>query len=161
MSGDSDSLVGAGERALEAGEWLAARGSFEAALELEESPAALLGLGNALWWLDETDASLRCRERAYAGFRHRSDPFQATTTALQLAYHYGANLGDVPAARGWGARAARLVEEFELAPLEGWVLLGQAAAPPRAGIRRWARASLVRHARSGAASATTTWSCAR
>jgi ATP/maltotriose-dependent transcriptional regulator MalT len=133
VSGDCDSLLGAGQRALEAGEWLAARGSFEAALELEETPEALLGLGNALWWLDETEASLRSRERAYAAFRHRPDPFQAAITALQLAYHYGANLGDVPAARGWGARAARLVEEFELAPLEGWVLLGQAAGATTGG----------------------------
>ena len=85
MSVDSDALLAAGQRALEAGEWSAARSSFEAALEVEESPEALLGLGNALWWLDETEASLRCRERAYAAFRHRSDPFQATTTALQLA----------------------------------------------------------------------------
>jgi tetratricopeptide (TPR) repeat protein len=159
VSGDSDSLLEAGDRALEAGEWLAARSSFEAALELEETPEALLGLGNALWWLDETEASLRSRERAYAAFRHRPDPFQAAVTALQLAYHYGANLGDVPAARGWGARAARLVEEFELAALEGWVLLSQ--APPRAGIRTWARGSLVRRARTRGAWATTTWSCAR
>ena len=133
MSVDSDALLAAGQRALEAGEWSAARSSFEVALELEESPAALLGLGNALWWLDETEASLRCRERAYAAFRHRSDPFQATTTALQLAYHYGANLGDVPAARGWGMRAARLVEDFGLAPLEGWVLLSRAAGASSGG----------------------------
>jgi ATP/maltotriose-dependent transcriptional regulator MalT len=133
VSVDSDALLAAGQRALEAGEWSAARSSFEAALELEESPAALLGLGNALWWLDETDASLRCRERAYAGFRDRSDPFHATTTALQLAYHYGANLGDVPAARGWGMRAARLVEDFGLAPLEGWVLLSRAAGASSGG----------------------------
>jgi DNA-binding CsgD family transcriptional regulator len=138
VSVDSDTLLAAGQRALNAGEWSAARSSFEAALELEESPAALLGLGNALWWLDETEASLRRRERAYAAFRRRSDPFQAATTALQLAYHYGANLGDVPAARGWGMRAARLVEDFDLAPLEGWVLLSRAAGAssggdPRAG----------------------------
>ena len=133
VSVDSDALLAAGQRALEAGEWSAARSSFEAGLELEESPAALLGLGNALWWLDETEASLRCRERAYAAFRHRSDPFQAATTALQLAYHYGASLGDVPAARGWGMRAARLVEDFELAPLEGWVLLSRAAGASSGG----------------------------
>jgi DNA-binding CsgD family transcriptional regulator len=133
VSVDSDALLAAGQRALEAGEWSAARSSFEAALEVEESPAALLGLGNALWWLDETEASLRCRERAYAAFRHCSDPFQATTTALQLAYHYGANLGDVPAARGWGMRAARLVEDFQLAPLEGWVLLSRAAGASSGG----------------------------
>jgi DNA-binding CsgD family transcriptional regulator len=133
VSVESDSLRAAGERALEAGEWSAARRSFEAALELQETPEALLGLGNALWWLDEAEASLRYRERAYAAFRHRPDPFQAAATALQLAAHYGANLGDVPAARGWGARAGRLVEEFELAPLEGWVLLSQAAGASTGG----------------------------
>ena len=117
MSGDSDSLLGAGQRALEAGEWLAAKGSFEAALELEETPEALLGLGNALWWLDETEASLRSRERAYAAFRHRPDPFQAAITALQLAYHYGANLGDVPAAHAVCRHGARLVEPYGPQPL--------------------------------------------
>jgi DNA-binding CsgD family transcriptional regulator len=133
VSDDSDSLVAAGEQALEAGEWSMARSAFEAALELEETPEALLGLGNALWWLDETEASLRHRERAYAAFRNRPDPFHAAATALQLAAHYGGNLGDVPAARGWGARAGRLVEEFELAPLEGWVLLGRAAGASSGG----------------------------
>jgi DNA-binding CsgD family transcriptional regulator/tetratricopeptide (TPR) repeat protein len=133
VPGDFDALLGAAEQALEAGDWSRARSSFEAALELEETPEALLGLGNALWWLDETEASLRCRERAYAAFRHRPDPFQAAATALQLAAHYGANLGDVPAARGWLLRAARLVEEFELAPLEGWVLLSRAAGATSGG----------------------------
>jgi DNA-binding CsgD family transcriptional regulator len=153
VSVDSDALVGAGERALGAGEWSAARSSFEAALELEETPEALLGLGHALWWLDETEASLRYRERAYAAFRRRPDPFRAATTALQLATHYGGNLGDVPAARGWGARAGRLVEEFGLAPLEGWVLLGRAAGSssggnPQAG-ETFARQALEIARRSG------------
>ena len=133
MSASSDSFRDAGERALEAGEWSAARSSFEAALELEETPEAQVGLGNALWWLDETEASLRYRERAYSAFRNRPDPFHAAATALQLAAHYGGNLGDVPAARGWGARAGRLVEEFELAPLEGWVLLSRAAGASSGG----------------------------
>jgi DNA-binding CsgD family transcriptional regulator len=133
VPGDSDALLGAAEQALEAGDWSTARDLFEASREVEETPEALLGLGNALWWLGEIEASLRCRERAYAAFRHRPDPFQAAATALQLATHYGANLGDVPAARGWGARAARLVEEFELAPLEGWVLLGRAAGATTGG----------------------------
>jgi ATP/maltotriose-dependent transcriptional regulator MalT len=146
VSVDSDAHLAAGQRALEAGEWSAARSSYEAALELEESPAALLGLGNALWWLDETEASLRCRERAYAAFRHSSDPFHAATTALQLAYHYGANLGDVPAAQGWGMRAARLVEEFDLAPLEGWVLLGRAAGASSGG-DPWVGERFARRAR--------------
>ena len=61
--------------------------------------------------------------------RIRSTPHPAT----ELCPHYGGNLGDFPAARGWGARAGRLVEEFELAPLEGWVLLGRAAGASSGG----------------------------
>ena len=133
VSVDSDSFRAAAERALEAGEWSVARSSFEAALKLEETPEALVGLGNALLWLDEAEASLRYRERAYAAFRNRPDPFHAAATALQLAAHYGGNLGDGPAARGWAARAARLIEEFQLAPLEGWVLLSRAAGASSGG----------------------------
>jgi DNA-binding NarL/FixJ family response regulator len=135
---DSDALLGAAEQALKAGDWATARSAFEAALEQKETPEGLLGLGNALWWLQETEASLRCRERAYAAFCRRPDPFQAAIVALQLSPHYGASLGNDAAARGWLGRAARLVEEFKLAPLEGWVLLGRAAlantgGDPRAG----------------------------
>jgi DNA-binding CsgD family transcriptional regulator len=146
VSSDSESRLSAAQQALEAGEWSSARSLFEAALEEEETPEALLGLGNALWWLDEAEASFRCRARAYAGFRERAhfgvrrgrNAFQAAVVALQLAMHYGGNLGNVVAAQGWLGRAARLVEEFELSPLQGWVVLGRAAAAvsggnPRAG----------------------------
>jgi DNA-binding CsgD family transcriptional regulator len=124
---DADALLGAAEEALKAGEWATARRSFEAALEQNETPEGRLGLGQALWWLQETEASLRCRERAYAAFCRRPDPFQAAIVALQLSAHYGASLGNAVAARGWLGRAARLVEEFQLAPLDGWVQLGRAA----------------------------------
>ena len=130
---DAGALLGAAEQALEAGDWSTARSSFEAALEQEETAEALLGLGTALWWLQEAEASLRCRERAYAAFRRRPDPFQAALVAGQLSQHYGASLGNVAAARGWLGRAARLVEEFELAPLEGWVLFGRAALASSGG----------------------------
>jgi ATP/maltotriose-dependent transcriptional regulator MalT len=123
---------------MKAGDWATARSSYEAALQREETPEALLGLGNALWWLQEPEASLRCRERAYAAFRRRPDPFQAAIIALMLCPHYSASLGNFTAARGWLGRAARLVEEFQLTPLEGWLLLGRAAlantsGDPRAG----------------------------
>src|SRR6266545_227548 len=124
---DSDALLGVAEQALKAGDWATARSSFEAALEVEETPEGLLGLGNALWWLQETEASLLCRERAYAAFCRRPDPFPAGVVALQLSHHFGASLGNDAAARGWLGRAATLVEEFKLAPLDGWVLLGRAA----------------------------------
>ena len=127
MPADRDALIGAADDALKAGDWSTARTLYEAAVALEETPEALLGLGTALWWLQEADASLRCRERAYAAFRRRSDPFKAAIVALQLCPHYSGSLGNYAAARGWLGRAARLVEEFKLAQLDGWVLLGRAA----------------------------------
>jgi tetratricopeptide (TPR) repeat protein len=72
-----EALVTAGDRALEAGEWSAARDSFRTALELGQTAEALNGLGQALWWLGKTQDSIDYRERAYAEFRRRQDPVQA------------------------------------------------------------------------------------
>jgi len=121
-------LLVAGEQALVAGKWATARDSFEAALEQEETAEALNGLGSALGWLDETEASLRYRERAYAEFRRRPDPLQAAVIAMQLCSQYAASLGNVAASRGWLGRFERLVEQFELPPMmEAWVLLCRAS----------------------------------
>jgi len=51
------------------------------------------------------------------------DPVQATSVALQLGFVYQANLGNDTAAARWAAHAARLVGEFDLEPMRGWVLL--------------------------------------
>jgi DNA-binding CsgD family transcriptional regulator len=154
VSTDTESTLAAAQQALAAGEWSSARELFESALQEEETPEALLGLGNALWWLDEAEESFRCRTRAYARFRERANAgtargrnaFQAATVALQLATHYGGNLGNTAAAQGWLERAARLVDEFELSALEGWVLLGRAAAVTSGGDPRTGEA-LARQAR--------------
>ena len=109
-------------------EWARARESFEAALAHEETAEALNGLGIALGWLDEVEASLRCRERAYAEFRRRPDPLQAAVIAMQLCSQYASSLGNLAASRGWLGRLERLVEQFELPPLmEAWVLLCRAS----------------------------------
>jgi DNA-binding CsgD family transcriptional regulator/predicted negative regulator of RcsB-dependent stress response len=122
-----EALVTAGDRALEAGEWSAARDSFRTALELGQTAEALNGLGQALWWLGKTQDSIDYRERAYAEFRRRPDPVQAATIALVLCVHYQANVGNPAASAGWLARATRLVEEFELEDFRGWLLLMKAA----------------------------------
>ena len=128
MPGGTEALLVAGQQALLAREWAAAKRSFEAALEQEETAEALNGLGSALGWLDETEASLRYRERAYAEFRRRPDPFQAALIAMQLCSQYAGSLGNLAASRGWLGRFERLVEQFELPPLmEAWVLLCRAS----------------------------------
>ncbi len=143
MAGDAEALLREAQEALEAGNWSAARTSFEAALEREELAEALFGLGNALWWLGETEASVQYQARAYASFYRRPDPAQAALTAIYLCLTYRASLGNDAASRGWLGRAARLVEEFELAPLGGWVSLCRAVMAndddDPATAERWAR----------------------
>jgi DNA-binding CsgD family transcriptional regulator len=123
MSVEADGLVAAGHAALGAGDWPAAKSSFEAALEREEAAETLAGLSDALWWLGDSKAAVRCAERAYAGFRRRPDPVRAAFAAISLYFLYRISLGNTAASRGWLGRLARLVEDFGLAPLAGWVLL--------------------------------------
>ena len=89
----------------------------------DDSPEVLFGLGEALWWLGEIRESVRCWEQAYVAFRRPPDPVQAANVALQLSFLYQANLGNDAAAAGWAAHAARLVDEFDLEPMRGWVFL--------------------------------------
>ena len=127
-------------QALERGAWEEARTAFEDALRAEASPEASFGLGDALWWLGDIRESARRCEQAYAAFRRRPDPVQAATVAIQLGFLYHANLGNNAAAAGWAARAARLVEEFDLEPMRGWVLLLKAAGCPDPGqSENWSR----------------------
>jgi DNA-binding NarL/FixJ family response regulator len=126
MTGEIESLLGAGQEAAASGEWERAREAFAAAVEIEATPEGLYGLSNALWWLGHTDASVRAAESAYAGFRRRPDPLQAASVATRLYFLHRASLGSVATSRGWLGRARRLVDEFDLAPLAGWVLLCRA-----------------------------------
>lgn len=137
MPSTADGLITAGSDALDAGDWPAARDSFRAALDLGETAEALLGLAEALWWLGEIHDSAAHRERAYAELRRRPDPAQAAECALVLCIHYRENLGNAAASAGWLARAARLVEEFELDEMRGWLLLMRAgeAGDPSEGAR--------------------------
>ena len=127
MPSEVEALVKAGDDALRAGEWRTARESFRAALDRRETADALLGLAEAFWWLGEIHESAAYRERAYAELRRRPDPMRAAECALVLCIHYQANLGNAAASAGWLARAARLVEEFQLDELRGWLLLLRAA----------------------------------
>ena len=126
VGADADALLTTAQEAFEAGRWSTAKEAFEALLASEESGEALFGLGVALWWLGETERSLRQLERAYAVFRRRPDPEQALLAAFWLCLSYRMSLGNHAASRGWLGRAASLVEEFELGPMGGWVLVARA-----------------------------------
>lgn len=121
-------LLEAGRKALARGAWEEARTTLERALRAGESPEISSSLAEALWWLGEVRESIDCWERAYSGFREQLDHAQAAFAAIQLSILYNANLGNHAAASGWAARAARLVEEHELEPLRGWVLIAETAS---------------------------------
>jgi DNA-binding CsgD family transcriptional regulator len=119
-------LVRAGDEALRAGEWATAEQRYRAVLASTEVGEALFGLGIARWWSGDTDEALRCWQRAYAAFRRQADPEQAVIAAVYLCLAFRMSLGSDVAARGWAAAAAELVEDFQLVPMRGWVLLCRA-----------------------------------
>ena len=79
---DPDDLLATGSAALAAGQWAGARAAVEDALAREPTAEAHAGLGDVLWWVGETQASVQHHERAYAAFRHRDDLPNAAMGAL-------------------------------------------------------------------------------
>jgi DNA-binding CsgD family transcriptional regulator len=114
--------------ALAAGDWSTARDSFQGAAELSDSPEALDGLGRALWWLRDERGAVVHRERAYAGFRRDGDLARAARIALWLSREYGLVFGNDAAARGWLARAERLLRDVAPGAEAGWLDLARSEA---------------------------------
>src|SRR5919109_2110632 len=81
--------IAAGQDALRAGLWHEAKSAFEVALESGEDPAALEGMGHAMWWLGERERSHRISERAYVRYREDGDGRSAARVALWLAREFG------------------------------------------------------------------------
>ncbi len=119
---DDDPVAG-GEAALRQGRWAQARDAFAAALAHGESAAALAGMGTALWWLDEAQASVRYHERAYAVFQQAGDGSAAAMVAISLSITQIANLGNYPAAQGWFGRAERVAEKCSDGAVQRWLVL--------------------------------------
>jgi DNA-binding CsgD family transcriptional regulator len=118
-------LLEAGGTALASGDWVTARSTFAAASEIEETPEAILGLGNARWWLGEIREAMADWERAYAGFVRRPDPPQAVVVAVTLSLLQNANFGNRVVSAGWAARAERLADGLGAPTLDAWVLLAR------------------------------------
>jgi hypothetical protein len=118
---DAASLLAVAGEALSAGHWEEARDGFQAALEIEESGAAVFGLALALWWLHDPVTSVRLQERAFGMFRRDGDDENAFFAAMYLCLGYDMTFGNLSASRGWLAKAARVVRDSGLAGLRGWV----------------------------------------
>ncbi|HEX5225079.1 MAG TPA: hypothetical protein VFW29_08110, partial [Solirubrobacteraceae bacterium] len=122
----AEALASAGS-ALGRRAWAEARGLYASALALEESAAALEGLAVASWWLDDVDAAIAARERAFVLRRERAQTVEAARVAGLLAWDYGAIRGTNAVANGWLQRARRLVEDLPPAAERAWLPLIEAS----------------------------------
>ena len=114
-----------GTRALESSDWEAARATFEAALEISETPDALDGLGLALCFLGRREEGIAARERAFDGFVRERRCNEAAQVAVWVSHqHLVAGRGS--AARGWLARAERALEGVPGCAGHGWVAIERA-----------------------------------
>ena len=115
----------AGRHALEAAQWGEARAAFEAALADEESPDALDGLGLALWFLGDVREAIAAREQAVEGYAREGRCDDAARLAVWVSHQHLIG-GRASAARGWLARAERIVEGTGTCPGQGWVAVERA-----------------------------------
>lgn len=140
-----------GRAALARGEWGRAREAFEAALTDGENPEALEGLSWAAWWLEDVDACLDARERAYRAHRRAGDARGAARMALWLAddHQWFRDAGAV--ADGWFRRAARLLDDLEPCAEHGWLTVFEAHAALDRGELDAARALAARAQAAGRA----------
>jgi DNA-binding CsgD family transcriptional regulator len=124
--------LGEAHAALARADWEAARSLYRAALELDPSAEALDGLGQALWWVGETDEAVELRSRAFAAFRRRGDVDRAGYLASYLAAEYRI-AGNASLGKGWLGRAERLLAGAPECSAHGWLhieLSKRAPDPP-------------------------------
>lgn len=115
-----------GEHALQAGDWAAARRSFEEALDQEATAEAHQGLGRALWWLQDTAGSIRHHQLSYRAYRRRGEFGEASLVALWLSREYMSAYGNGAASSGWYSRAEQLSEDMPDSAIHGWLALARA-----------------------------------
>jgi LuxR family transcriptional regulator, maltose regulon positive regulatory protein len=133
-----EDLLDRANEALGKADWESARRLFSEALELKETPEALEGLASALFFLNDVEAALEARERAYAGYRRADRAVDAARVATALAWDHRAARGERAVSEGWLARARRLLEGHRSTREQGWLALREAsfALPGDAALAR-------------------------
>ena len=112
-----------GQKALAEGAWEEARDRFSrAAVADPGSPEANEGLGWALQWLDEPEASFELREKAYRLYQARGDARSSARVAMFLGLDY-ADFRGMAICMGWLQLARRALEPLEETPEHAWLYL--------------------------------------
>lgn len=115
---------------VEAGWEALARGAWDEALTelvpLEDEPEALEGVGLAAWWLDDAEATLDARDRAFRLYRQRGDAVAAARVAAALAWDSVLFGGRAAVAQGWLERSRRLLADLPPCPEHAWLAVREA-----------------------------------
>lgn len=114
------SWIQAGEVALRQAQWEKARDCFASALQIEDTPFAHDGLGQALWWLNDIAAAHEHRAAAYRGYKQQGESARAALIAVWLGREQMFFSGNDSAMNGWFARANRLLQETTPRAEHGW-----------------------------------------
>jgi ATP/maltotriose-dependent transcriptional regulator MalT len=113
------------------------RGAWHEVVELvsgaDDDPEALEAASIAYWWLDDADATIASRERAYRLYRERGDHRGAARIAGALAWDSVLFGGRVAVGQGWLDRAARLLRDEPLSPEHAWTAVRSAEVALAAG----------------------------
>jgi class 3 adenylate cyclase len=84
-------------------------------------------LGSVAWWAGQPEESIGARERAYAAYLEEQDRSRAAYMALTVARAHAMRLS-TSVARGWRARAQRILKEEPESFAHGYLALTKASA---------------------------------
>ena len=110
-----------GSNAFQARDWARARDLLREALSTEAPDEALEMLAVASWWLDDGTTAWQARERQFRARRQAGDDLGAARTAISLAWDATIFGSDTAVARGWAARARRLLEDLPPSEEHAWL----------------------------------------
>jgi class 3 adenylate cyclase len=111
--------IASGMRAWERHDWATAYEELLPLLDAEESePGHLEALAESAWWCGSLDDTIAAQERAFKTYSAAGRNVDAAGLAIDLAEIYALRL-QPSAARGWMARASRLLEDEPATPALG------------------------------------------
>jgi len=113
--------------------WADAAGAFRRVANESGDPAALEGLAQCAWWLDDGELCLEAREAAYRSYRDAGDALSAARAATSLAWDCLLFGQGASVAQGWLGQARGLLEAEPEKCEHGWLAVREAELAHAAG----------------------------
>ncbi|WP_179966115.1 hypothetical protein [Modestobacter altitudinis] len=122
---DGAAQLRTGRQALERADWESARSAYHAALGADGPADARDGLAQAQWFLGRVPEAIALREQAFADHVQAGRCAEAARPAVWVAHQHPLG-GRGSAARGWLARAERVMADVPSCAGHGWVAVERA-----------------------------------